>query len=463
MQRLSGLDASFLYTESPAVHMHTLKIGVIDPADAPGGYSFEQFVEVLDERLHLLPPFRRRPVDVPFQLHHPVWIEDQAFAIRRHLRRVEAAAPGGQRELDACISEVASTPLPRDRPLWEICVVEGLAGGRVGFVAKLHHAMADGVAASQLLVNVMALSAEDSLAPVEDVPWTPDPVPERGDLIRDALRDIGRLTLRLPMLIVRTLGRLGAMLRTRRKASDLPPTAFQGPATSFNRPLTARRAFASITLPLEDFRRVRAAFDVTINDVVLAAVTGSLRDYLRSRGEPHDRPLVAAVPVSSDEPDVVRLMGNRTSNLMTTLRVDLDDPVERLRVIGRVTSTAKDLQNALGVETMEQWVEYSPPAAYRLIWRSLVPRVKRPPINCIVSNVPGPRDPLYVAGAELVELRSVGPLLQGVGLNVTVWSYRGSMDVGVLCCPDTLPDPHAITDGIARAIAELLDRAVAAE
>jgi WS/DGAT/MGAT family acyltransferase len=168
VERLSGLDASFLYTESPAVHMHTLKIGVIDPSGAPGGYSFERFIEVLDQRLHLLPPFRRRPVNVPFGLHHPVWVEDADFDIRRHVRRLAAVVPGGSRELDAVISDVASTPLPRDRPLWEICVVEGLADGRVGFVAKLHHAMADGVAASQLLLNIMALSAEESLAPTPE-------------------------------------------------------------------------------------------------------------------------------------------------------------------------------------------------------------------------------------------------------------------------------------------------------
>jgi diacylglycerol O-acyltransferase len=457
VERLSGLDASFLYTESPTVHMHTLKIGVIDPAGAPGGYSFERFVEVLDQRLHLLPPFRRRPVNVPYGLHHPVWVEDAAFDIRRHVRRLAAAEPGGSRELDAVISEVASTPLPRDRPLWEICVVEGLADGRVGFVAKLHHAMADGVAASQLLLNIMALSAETSLeAPPTLTRWTPEPVPDRSRLLRDALRDIGFLALALPALIVRTLVRLVGVQRLRRASDTRAPVAFQGRATSFNSRLTSRRAFASCDLPLADFLRVKSAFDVTVNDVVLACVSGAVREVLEAGGEPVDRPLVAAVPVSSDDPAAVRLIGNRTSNLMTSLPIDVADPVERLRATGRVASAAKELQNALGVETMEQWVEYSPPAAYRLIWRAIVPRVRRPPINAIVSNVPGPRDPLYIAGAELVELCSVGPLLEGVGLNVTVWSYCGSMFVSVLCCPDTLPDPHAVTDGFERALGELL-------
>jgi diacylglycerol O-acyltransferase len=456
VQRLSGLDASFLYTESPTVHMHTLKIGIVDPAGAPGGYSFERFVEVLEERLHLLPPFRRRAIDVPYGLHHPVWIEDPEFELRRHVHRLVAPEPGGSRELDAVISDLASTPLPRDRPLWEIAVVEGLTGGRVGFVAKLHHAAADGVAAAQLLTNIMELSPEATEVDPPARPWRPDPVPDRRDLLRDAVRDGLTRLARLPRLLARTLRRLLDVARVRRAAEEAPPVAFQGPATSFSATLTARRAYASTTLPLEDFRTVKNAFDCSINDVVLTTVAGSLRDLLQANAEPTDQALVASVPVSSDAPDAVRLMGNRTSNLFTALRVDVEDPVERLAATSRVTTSAKALQNALGVETMEAWVEYSPPAAYRLIWRALVPRVHRPPVNCIVSNVPGPRDPLYIAGSELVGLQSVGPLLEGVGLNVTVWSYRGSMHVSVLCCPDTLPDPHAVTDGMARAVDELL-------
>ena len=458
MERLSGLDASFLYTESPTVHLHTLKIGVIDPAAAPGGYDFERFVDVLEERLPLLPPFRRRVVRVPFGLHHPVWIEDADFDIRRHVRRVRAPAPGGSRELDACIAEVASTPLPRDRPLWEICVVEGLADGRVGFVAKLHHAAADGLAAARLLANVMTPSAESSVAVPTPAPpsWMGEPVPGRRRLLADAIADLGRLAMALPALLVRTLGRLPGVLRTRRQATDPPPGAFAGPATSFSRALTARRAFASCALPLDDLRQVKAAFGVTINDVVLACVAGALRAHLLAGGEPVDRPLVASVPVSTDAADTSRLIGNRTSNLLTALRVDLADPAERLRATGRLSASAKAIQEALGAETMAQWVEYAPPVVFRLIWRHLVPRIRRPPVNAIVSNVTGPREPLFIAGAELVALQSVGPLLEDVGLNVTVWSYCGSMQVAVLCCPDTLPDPYVITDGMRAALAELL-------
>jgi diacylglycerol O-acyltransferase len=458
VDRLSGLDASYLYTESPALHMHTLKISILDVSDVPGGYSFERVKEVLAAHLHLLPPFRRRIVPVPYGLNHPVWIEDEHFDIDQHVRLTRAEAPGGQRQLDAVISRIASTPLDRARPLWEITVVEGLEDGHVAFVAKLHHTAADGVAASALLANVMRLEPGELEPDPPTTLWRPEPVPGKRQLILDALRDLVTTLLRLPGLICRTARNVRRMVLVRREADsdDLPPGAFAGPRTSFNEALTPARSYGSIILPLEDFKLVKTAFGCTINDVVLTLVASSVREYLASRGEPHDEPLVAAVPVSSEAPGTVRLLGNKVSNMFTALRVDIDDPVERLHATSRVTSTAKDLQNALGVETMEQWVEYSPPKPYAWIWHRFVPRLKRPPINAIVSNVPGPKQPLYIAGGKMTGLFSVGPILEGVGLNVTVWSYLDGMNFSAICCPDTLPDVHAITEGLRHALDELV-------
>jgi diacylglycerol O-acyltransferase len=452
---MSGLDATYLYTETPSLHMHTLKIGVLDVSQVPGGYSFERFKEVLGDHLHLLPPFRRRYVPVPFKLHHPVWVEDEGFDLSNHVRRRMCAAPGGGRELDAAISEIASTPLRSDRPLWEVWVVEGLTDGQVAFVTKLHHTAADGVAANALLANIMATSPDQLEPPPPEQPWRPEPVPSEATLVRDALVDRAKALAGLPKLVASTVrgGRRAKALRG--AASDRPPSAFGGPRTSFNGPLTPRRTFASITMPLADFRLVKSAFDCSINDVVLAVVAGSLRRYLADRGEPHDQPLVAAVPVSSDKPDTVRLLGNKVSNLFTALRVDIADPVERLGTMSRITSTAKELQNALGVDTMEQWVEYAPPQPYALAWRRVVPRLKRPPINCIVSNVPGPRTPFYIAGAKMTRMQSVGPIMEGVGLNVTVWSYLDDMNFSAISCPELIPDLPAVTGGLHDALAEL--------
>ncbi|MFY9587262.1 MAG: wax ester/triacylglycerol synthase domain-containing protein, partial [Actinomycetota bacterium] len=182
MERMTGMDAGFLYMETPSLHMHTLKIGVIDPGGVEGGYTFDRFRQELEKRLHLLPPFRRRVVDIPRGIHHPVWIEDPEFDITRHLRRTQVPSPGGTREMDAVIGEIASTQLRRDRPLWEIWALEGLQDGHVAFVAKIHHALADGVAAAALLANVLSADPEPADPDPPSAPWRPDPIPDGREL-----------------------------------------------------------------------------------------------------------------------------------------------------------------------------------------------------------------------------------------------------------------------------------------
>src|SRR5438477_1627277 len=192
VERLSGLDASFLYNETPTLHMHTLKYTVLDVSSVPGGYDLERFRHELDRRLHLLPPFRRRIVEVPGRLHHPVWIEDPDFDLRSHVRRIGVPAPGGREQMDSVIADIASRPLDRTKPLWEIWMLEGLEGGRVGFLAKIHHSVADGVAAAAMLANVMATSADEVDPPPPAHRWHPDAVPSRLRLLVVAVGDIVR-------------------------------------------------------------------------------------------------------------------------------------------------------------------------------------------------------------------------------------------------------------------------------
>jgi diacylglycerol O-acyltransferase len=462
MERLTGLDAGFLYMETPTLHMHTIKAAVIDPSTVPGGYTFERFKEVLGERLHLLPPFRRRVVEVPLGLHHPVWIEDPDFDLDRHVRRMSLPAPGGRRGMDAAIGEVASTPLPRDRPLWEIVVLEGLPDGRIGFVAKLHHALADGVAAAELLANVMDLEPEPPELPVAEEPWRPERRPSRRALLWAAIVDAVRGLKRLPALLVRTLRSLLAVGRRRREADVSPPRpVLDTPNTGFSTSLTPRRVFATTTLSLPDIKAVKSAAGVTVNDVLLALVATSLRRYLTDRDDLPAQPLVAGVPVSTDRPDEVRrLGGNKVSNMFTALPTHLADPRERLAAVHEVTSAAKEVHNLLGVDMLADWVEYTPPRPYAWFMRQYsrfrIADRHRPPINVVVSNVPGPRQPLYVAGARLEAIYSVGPVLEGIGLNVTAWSYLDQVHVGAIACADVMPDLEEVTDGLAEALEELL-------
>jgi WS/DGAT/MGAT family acyltransferase len=460
MERLPGIDASFLYMETPTLHMHTIKVALLEPA--PGvDYSIARVKRDLRARLHLLPPFRRRIVEVPLGFHHPVWIEDPAFDLDYHVRRTTVPAPGGPREMDAVISEIASTPLDRRRPLWEIWFLEGLAGGRVAAVGKIHHTVADGVAVAGLLANVMTPGLEDLADIGAEDAWRGEPIPSAGALLRDALRDHGRQLTRLPGLVARTVHNLAAVARRRRRPGLVPPRpVFDAPRTSLNGSLTARRAFASTALPLDDVRRVRAAFGVTLNDVLLAVVAGTLRVHLAARGERPRGSLVAEVPVATDAPGAPRLRGNHLSNIFTSLCTDVDDPVTRLRGIHDVMAAAKEFHELLGSDLFESWIQYAPPkltAGWMRLYAGLhlVDR-HRPPVNVIVSCVPGPRSQLAWSGGTLEAIYSVGPIIEGTALNVTAWTYVDRLCVGTLTCPDLLPDPHAIALGLHDALAELV-------
>ena len=464
VQRLPGVDAGFLYMETPTLHMHTLKVALVDVSTVPGGYSFGRFHDELAARLHLLPPFRRRLVPVPFQLNHPVWVEDRDFDQARHVLHRRVPAPGGMRELEDLIGQIASLPLDRKRPLWELHVCEGLADGRIAVVAKMHHALADGAAANALLANIMDL-VPDVIAPLPLRPWEGEPTPRPADLLRDGVRDwVVQLRL-LPGLVVSTIRSVAAVVAHRR-GSDVatPRPVLDTPRTSFNGAITARRSFATASLSLDDFKRVRKAFDVTLNDVVLAVVSGALRTWLAERGETPSASLVAGVPVATDSAEAaVRLGGNRVSNLFTSLHTDVDDPVARLLAISRTTGEAKVLQRALGLDMLERWVQFTPPGPFHAFMRAYshfkAADLHAAPFNLVVSNVPGPPVPVHIAGARLSELYSVGPILQGIGLNVTVWSYLDAMAFSALACPDTLQDLPGLVAGLRPALEELLELA----
>lgn len=459
MERLRGIDAAFLYMETPTAHMHTMKVAVLEPA--PGvDYGIARVKEDLAARLHLLPPFRRRLVEVPLGLHHPVWIEDAAFDLDRHLKNRRVPAPGGQRELDAVISEIASVPLDRRRPLWELWLVEGLAGGRVAAVGKIHHAVADGVAVAGLLANVMDPGMEDLAAPGAAPAWSPEAVPSPARLLGDALSDHVRQLGRLPRLVGRTARNLVVAARRRRTAAIVPPIPLgQAPRSSINGALTAERAFASTALPLGAVKVVKDAFGVTLNDVLLGLVAGALSGHLAARGERPSRPLIVEVPVATDAPGARRLAGNRLSNLFTSLCTDVDDRAARLRAIHRVAASAKEVHLALGPDLYEAWMAYAPPRplawAMRLYSRWRLADRHAPPVNVIVSCVPGPRAPLRWPGGRLEAIYSVGPIIEGAGLNVTAWSYGDRLCVGVLACPRLLPDPGDIAERLQAELTEL--------
>jgi len=463
VEQLGALDARFLYQETPTIHMHTIKVAIVDPTNVPGGYSFDVFRRIIGERIHLLPPFRRRIVELPFGMHHPVWIEDGQFDLDRHVKHRTAAAPGGEAELTAIVSEVAGTPLDRSRPLWEITMVDGLASGKLAFVAKVHHAVADGVAAAAMLANVLETDRDPSKAPSPAEPWHGEPVPGRWKLALLALREWLRLLLGVPRLFGRTMSGMFLQRRQRRASAVRAPLPFEGPRTRFNTTATANRVFAMTSVPIDDVRAVKRAFGVTLNDAFLAMVGGALRTYLLEHDELPKRSLVASVPTASGFDEPGRLTGNRVVNLSTRLRTDLDDPIARIYSIHEVTSLAKELKESMGKDVLAEWTSFTPPRLFAFTIRAwgrtgLSDRV-RPPMNLIVSNVPGPHQPLHAAGGTLEHIYSVGPILDGIGLNITAWSYVDSLDISLLACPDRVPDLARLAALLAPALDELLNTA----
>ncbi len=463
VERMDGADAGFLYMETPTQHMHTLKIAVLEPHDT---LTFDTFRSGVLARLDKLPPLRRKAVSVPFHLNHPVWVTQGRIDEGHHFVRHQVGGTGSRRDLERLIGEIASTPLDRAHPLWELHFCEGMADGGTAIVGKMHHALADGMAANALLGNVTDVAGSADFLPREAREGSaPEETPPPAALVRSALWDAIVQIALIPMLVWRTVRGIRSVVRYRRaEEPDVPRPVLDAPRTSFNRALTPNRSFATCTLPLEDVKAVRRAHPgVTLNDVVLAVVGGALRSWLDDRGEHPSASLMAGVPTATDTPDPggpPRLHGNRVSNLFTSLATDVDDPHERLRAINRVTTHSKQIQRELGPEMLTEWVQFTPPAPFSAVMR-LYSRVRAaswhaPPFNVVVSNVPGPRETAHIGEAELSDLFSVGPILEGIGLNVTVWSYVDRMNFSLLSCPELIDDLGPLAARFGPALEELM-------
>jgi WS/DGAT/MGAT family acyltransferase len=460
MQRLTGLDATFLYLETPSIHMHVASTAVFDPSTVPGGYSYEKVVELVESRLPLLPPFRRRLVEVPFQLHHPLWIEDPDFDIEYHVRRAALPAPGGAQELAEFAADIFSRPLDRSRPLWEMWVVEGLEHGHIASITKTHHAAIDGVSGAELTVNLLDLQPEPAEVPPEETPWEPDRIPSDAELVAYAVNSLARQPFRAAKAVRRTaLAAVNVRRRNRQPDAVPPPAPFSAPHTPFNVSIDGRRRFAFTEIPLDEAKMVKNALGGTVNDVVLALCAGALRSYLLGKAVLPEKGLVAMVPISVRSDDEQGAMGNRVSSMLVSLATDLDDPLERLRVISAGTRQAKEQDKAIGADTLMDWTEFAAPAlaarAARLYSRTKVADRLRPLFNVTISNVPGPPFPLYCAGARMVALYPMGPIADGLALNMTVMSYMGSMYFGLVAGRDAVPDVWDLAHGITQSLDEL--------
>jgi diacylglycerol O-acyltransferase / wax synthase len=471
MQQLTGLDAAFLALDSPTAYGHVGSVSILDPPEA-GPLTLEQLTELVESRLQLVPPFRRRLVNVPFGLDQPYWIEDPDFDIEFHVRELALPAPGDDRQLAVQAARLHARPLDRRRPLWETYLIHGLQGGRQGIYVKVHHAAIDGVSGNDLLAALMDISPEPREIDEPDS-WRPESEPGVAQLLARSAASLAANPVRAARVsvdIVRSLPAIiGSPARPRLPLVDrflsrrnrgvlLPAPALVAPATPFNKNIGPHRRWAFASVPLADVKAIKNAAGVTVNDVVMALCAGALRTWLQKHDALPERPLVASVPVSTRTEEQKGTHGNRVSAVITSLPTHLADPAARLAAVHEGMRAAKEQHNALPADLLTDIAEFSMPAlanqANRLATRlRLLERV--PPFNLIISNVPGPNVDLYLAGARLDGIYPLSAIADGQGLNLTVLGSNGKLNFGALADRDLLPDVDLIIDALKDELATL--------
>lgn len=462
-RQVPGPDAAFLYGERPEWHFHVSALTILDPTTSDR-FSFDEVVAQIGRRLHLSPQFRWKLLESPLRmrLERPVWIDDPNFDITNHVHRVAAPQPGDQRVVGDLVGQLVSYKLDRSRPLWEMWVIEGLEDGRVALLAKIHHAIIDGQSGSELATLLYDLEADP--APEDDPPpYEPEPAPSFAERMAMATAHAAVWPVRAGRFS-QQVARQGFTMGRHALGADSPAQPLQAPRTPLNGRLTSDRRFATGAIGLDEVKAVKDAFDVKINDVILAISAGALRNYLKGQDALPDKPLIAQVPVSqrSDSDDHI---GTKVGALFCSLATDIDDPGERLRAIHASTVMGKEMRHDLDADHRINWTDTLPPAAIALAarsWSAAGLDSRTPPLfNLIISNVPGPPFDLFLAGARVDAMYPMGPLLYGSGINFTVVSDASQLHFGLLSCPALVPDPWTIADLLPDALDELLAAAEA--
>jgi len=479
MQQLSSLDAQFLNVESPTTVGHVGSLVVLDPSTVPGGeLTLEAVRRVFEPRLHLAPPLRRRLVAVPLGLGRPYWIDDPHFDIEFHLRELALPRPGTRQQLGEQVARIHARPLDRTRPLWEAYVITGMEDGRAAFYSKIHHAAIDGISGAEILETVMDVTPEPRDVEPADQLAGPVNLPSTAQLVRRGLASAARN----PLEIARTLPRSLPYLSALPGATNFPGAelvsetaeavgrllgqrpvpqrrALHAPKTPLNGSITAHRRFAFGSLPLTDVKLVKNHFAMTVNDVVMALTASALRRWLLDHDALPSTPLVVAVPVSIRTDDQLGQNGNQVSVMTAEVPTHLADPAERMAFMAESMNEAKQHFEAVPASILQDLSAVIPTALSGLAARALfkLATVPGPPFNLFVSNVPGPQLPLYIAGAKVEGVYPVSAVTDMTGgLNITLFSYDGDLDFGLIACREMLPDVWNLIGYLEEAMAEMV-------
>ena len=479
MRQLSSLDAQFLNVESPTTVGHVGSLILLDPATAPGGeWSLETVRAVLEPRLHLAQPFLQRLVPVPLGLGRPSWIDDPDFDVEFHLRELALPRPGTREQLGEQVARIHARPLDRTRPLWEAYVITGVEGGKTAFYSKVHHAAIDGVSGAEILETIMDITPEPRSVEPEPEAFAARRLPSTLDLVRRGLRAAATTPIDMLRTVPKSLSYLDQLpgaanfpgtrllaesvgVVSRLLGEELPDVghrSLHAPSTPLNGRITPHRRFAYGSVPLEDVKSVKNAFDMTVNDVVMALTASALRRWLLDHDALPGVPLVAAVPVSVRSEDQ-RTGGNRVSVMMAELPTHLADPHERMLFMRDAMHEAKRHFEAVPATLLQDLAQVIPTALSGLAARALFRLATVPGVlfNLFVSNVPGPQLPLYIAGAQVEGIYPVSAVTDMTGgLNITLFSYDGALDFGLIACREMVPDVWNLIGYLQEAMAEMV-------
>ena len=457
--RLSPLDVSFLYLETPTTAMHVGGVAIFEAP--PGGVDYDRLCELIKQRIAFVPRYRQKIKWVPGRIAAPVWVDDPDFDISYHVRRSALPKPGTQTQLRELVGRLQSRQLDRKRPLWELYVVEGLEGGRMAIITKTHHAMVDGISAVDIGTVILDSSPEPRETPPDT--WRPSPEPSRLELVAGALTDYARRpsalieTVRGEVADVKASG--GKLLSTLGGiVSAAQQAARPAPSTPLNVTIGEQRRFGMARTDLDDYKRVRKSHGGTVNDVVLATVAGALRAWLLTRKEPVTAATVvrAMVPVSIRSEDQKGALGNRVSSYFVDLPVGEPNAVLRLQRVSYAMQAHKESGAALGADALVQLSGFAPPTIHSLGARVASGFTKRL-FNVVVTNVPGPQYPLYASGAQMIECFPVVPLAKAQAVTIGLTSYNGGVYYGLNADRDAMADVDVLAACIEESLAELVE------
>jgi WS/DGAT/MGAT family acyltransferase len=478
MRQLTALDAQFLALETPRQYGHVAGVAVLDPSTTPRGrIELIDLQDLIVERLPLVPPLRWRLAEVPLSLDYGYWIDDPDFDLEYHVRELALPPPGTYAKLADQVARIVSRPLDRARPLWELYLIHGLEGGHVAVMTKIHHAVIDGLSGAEVMGALLDLSPEGREAPT-DVRFSDEGEPGELGMLGRGLLGVPRYPLRVLRSLPRTLpnldetplaalpgagtlGRIAGSVQRTLGGGDQFVDRHQlvAPKTPFNGRISPHRRVVFGQLSLDAVKAVKNEHGCTVNDVIVSICAGAVRRWLIEHDALPDEPLVTQIPVSVRTTEQTGTYGNRILLMSAPLYTNVADPVDRLIRTHDAMGDMKARYRALPAELLQDANEFIPPAVFsraaRLTFALSTSRRGRPPWNLIISNVPGPQFPLYLAGAELKANYPVSVITDGVGLNITVMSYRGQMDFGIVADREQMPDVATLMDGLRAELEDL--------